>query len=205
MLDDVPVKHSQRKLQALIVICHNCNQRYKFDESKLEGRALGKSRCSNCGGPISIENPSLGAVTIPPEDVPGLLAQMAGDPAADTAKTAARLAEQPDASMLPGYRYALAVIRGVAAGSVIPLVLPHVTLGREGTDVVLDDDEASRRHTELIVQGESALIRDLGSTNGTFVDDKRVKEHVLFNQSEFRIGSHVLMFIATSEFDALEE
>ena len=107
--------------------------------------------------------------------------------------------------MLPGYRYALAVIRGVASGTVIPLVLPHVTLGREGTDVVLDDDEASRRHTELVVQGESALIRDLGSTNGTFVDDQRVKEHVLFNQSEFRIGSHVLMFIATPEFETVEE
>ena len=189
----------------MIVVCHNCNQRYKFDESKLEGRALGKSRCSNCGGPIAIENPSLGAVTLPPEDIPGLLGQMAGDPAADTAKTAARLAEQPGASMLPGYRYALAVIRGVASGTVIPLVLPHVTLGREGTDVVLDDDEASRRHTELVVRGESALIRDLGSTNGTFVDDRRVKEHVLVNQSEFRIGSHVLMFIATPEFEAVEE
>ena len=107
--------------------------------------------------------------------------------------------------MLPGYRYALAVIRGAAAGSVIPLALAHVTLGREGTDVILDDDEASRRHTELIVQGETALIRDLGSTNGTFVDDQRVKEQVLHNQSEFRIGSHVLMFIATPEFDTLDE
>ncbi len=189
----------------MIVICRNCNQRYKFDESKLDGRTSGQSRCSNCGGPIKIENPSVGAVTIPPEDVPGLLAQMAGDPAADTAKTAVGVAKQSGVGMLPGYRYALAVIRGASAGSVIPLALAHVTLGREGADVVLDDDEASRRHTELVVQGETALIRDLGSTNGTFVDDLRVKEHVLHNQSEFRIGNHVLMFIATPEFDAVDE
>jgi hypothetical protein len=205
MLSDVAHQRAERKSPALIVICRNCNQRYKFDESKLGGRAVGQSHCSNCGGPIRIENPALGAVTIPPEDIPALLAQMAGDPAADTAKTAVDAARQSGIGMLPGYRYALAVLAGAAAGSVIPLALAQVTLGREGADVVLDDDEASRRHTELTVQGETAMIRDLGSTNGTFVEGRRVKQHVLRNQSEFRIGSHVLMFIATPELDALEE
>ena len=39
--------------------------------------------------------------------------------------------------------------------------------------------------------------RDLGSTNGTLIELDRVEQHELSNQQEFRIGSHVLMFIVT--------
>jgi hypothetical protein len=42
-----------------------------------------------------------------------------------------------------------------------------------------------------------ALLRDLGSTNGTWIELDRVEQHELANQQEFRIGSHVLMFIVT--------
>ena len=41
------------------------------------------------------------------------------------------------------------------------------------------------------------MLRDLGSTNGTFVELDRIEQQVLTNQMEFRIGSHVLMFIVT--------
>jgi len=52
-------------------------------------------------------------------------------------------------------------------------------------------------HAAIEILGEHAIIRDLGSTNGTFVDLDRVEQHVLYNQNEFRIGSHVLMLIVT--------
>ena len=45
--------------------------------------------------------------------------------------------------------------------------------------------------------GENAILRDLGSTNGTFVELDRIEQQALNNQMEFRIGSHVLMFIVT--------
>ena len=47
------------------------------------------------------------------------------------------------------------------------------------------------------IYGEHAVLRDLGSTNGTFVEIDRVEQHEVANQMEFRIGSHVLMFIVT--------
>ena len=61
----------------------------------------------------------------------------------------------------------------------------------------LDDPEASRQHAALEILGETAVLRDLGSTNGTFIDIDRIEQHQLTNQMEFRIGSHVLMFIVT--------
>jgi pSer/pThr/pTyr-binding forkhead associated (FHA) protein len=45
--------------------------------------------------------------------------------------------------------------------------------------------------------GDIAILRDLGSTNGTWIELERVEQHQLGNQQEFRIGSHVLMFIVT--------
>ena len=37
--------------------------------------------------------------------------------------------------------------------------------------------------------------RDLGSTNGTFVDEERIQTEELLDRFEFRIGSHELVFV----------
>jgi pSer/pThr/pTyr-binding forkhead associated (FHA) protein len=96
-----------------------------------------------------------------------------------------------------GKRYSLAVLQGAATGQIFPIGKPRVVLGRAGADINLDDAEASRQHAALEILGDHAIVRDLGSTNGTFVDAQRVQQHVITNQGEFRIGSHVLMLIVT--------
>jgi hypothetical protein len=96
-----------------------------------------------------------------------------------------------------GKRYSLAVLQGAATGQIFPVSKPRVVLGRAGADINLDDAEASRQHAAVEILGDHAIVRDLGSTNGTFVDLQRIQQHVLTNQGEFRIGSHVLMFIVT--------
>ena len=42
-------------------------------------------------------------------------------------------------------------------------------------DVFLDDVTVSRRHAELMREGERFVIRDLGSLNGTFVNRRRIE------------------------------
>ncbi len=53
-------------------------------------------------------------------------------------------------------------------------------IGREaGNDLVIEDAQVSRRHARLTKQGNSYLLEDLGSTNGTFVNGSRVTAPVL--------------------------
>jgi predicted component of type VI protein secretion system len=51
----------------------------------------------------------------------------------------------------------------------------ELTVGREGCDVVLPDPEVSRRHAALRVTESGVAVEDLGSSNGTFVNEQRVE------------------------------
>ena len=75
-------------------------------------------------------------------------------------------------------------------------------LGRDDiADIILDDPGISRWHSELRVTTDGprfvTTIRDLGSTNGTYVADKRISQVELENRSEFDVGSSTLMLIRT--------
>lgn len=87
--------------------------------------------------------------------------------------------------------------RGSHTGRVITLSRGGTyLLGREGADIVLDDEKASRKHAEISLLGPDAyFLRDLASTNGTFLDGKRVTDRKpLVNGARIRIGDTVLLF-----------
>ena len=102
--------------------------------------------------------------------------------------------------MPPGKRLSLAIIDGPDAGSVFRLEKPRVTIGRSNADLTLNDTEASRQHAAVEVHDLIFLLNDLGSTNGTMVDGRRINEPTeLQNQSEFQVGGTTLMLIVTEE------
>ncbi|MEE8201759.1 MAG: FHA domain-containing protein, partial [Candidatus Acidoferrales bacterium] len=66
-------------------------------------------------------------------------------------------------------------------------------------DIVVEDPEISRKHCALEVHGNSALLVDLGSTNGTFIEGQRIETHELEHLAEFRIGATTLMFTVSQK------
>ena len=67
-------------------------------------------------------------------------------------------------------------------------------------DVVLSDQSVSRRHVELVYGGQSGvLLRDLGSGNGTKVNEERVDERNLVHDDVISIGRTSLRFIDEQE------
>jgi pSer/pThr/pTyr-binding forkhead associated (FHA) protein len=70
-----------------------------------------------------------------------------------------------------------------------------VTLGTaEGNDLVLTDPMVSRYHLELRRSGGRILVTDLGSTNGTQVNEDTVSERDLEEGDRITIGHTVLEF-----------
>ena len=49
------------------------------------------------------------------------------------------------------------------------------TIGREGADIEIDDDQASRRHARIDIRDGVVTVEDLGSTNGTFVNGTKIE------------------------------
>jgi hypothetical protein len=67
--------------------------------------------------------------------------------------------------------------RGLGLPEASELLHAHLVLGRSSTcALVLADDTVSRRHAELRIEDGCWLLRDLGSSNGTWVNGRRVHE-----------------------------
>ena len=82
------------------------------------------------------------------------------------------------------------------AGEMIPLST-YTTVGR-GADnaLVIDDSFTSSTHAEIVREGDDWLVRDLGSTNGTFVNGRRVN-----GQSWIRSGDEIAFGNVVVTFD----
>ena len=86
-------------------------------------------------------------------------------------------------------------------GTEYPLTRPVTTIGREGSDILLlQDDLVSRRHAKVEQQGDALVLVDLDSTNGTFVNGARLQApHTLRSGDVIQIGSSSLTVRAEEE------
>src|SRR5438874_13785594 len=71
--------------------------------------------------------------------------------------------------------YVLQVVRGRSATTTLKLADGVTTLGRHDDCLIrIKSSQVSRRHCEFLEIGGKLVVRDLGSSNGTFVNGKRV-------------------------------
>lgn len=97
----------------------------------------------------------------------------------------------------------LIVIRGTPQGKRFDLSKPNMFIGRDpSADIVLGDQNASRKHAEIINEGQAVKLRDNNSTNGTFVNDKPIKETVTLRKDDMiKIGNTILKYLPAGELE----
>lgn len=89
----------------------------------------------------------------------------------------------------------LFVFRGNNQGMRFELEAEVLSLGRESSnDIQLHDTEVSRRHAELRRSDKTFTVTDLNSSNGTYVNGKRVQGHQLANGDEVQMGGTVMLY-----------
>jgi class 3 adenylate cyclase len=103
---------------------------------------------------------------------------------------------------------ALVARRHDGSGKEYPLTPDETTIGRaEDNDIVLDVPGASRRHAVIRAHGNTHVLEDLQSKNGTWVNDQRIEGSAFINDGDvirfseaeftFRVGTEATMTIAT--------
>lgn len=89
----------------------------------------------------------------------------------------------------------LVIEDGPGRGNSFRLETQETTLGRlPGNDIVIGDPKVSRHHAVVVKGPEGFVIRDLGSTNGTFVNGRRVSERLLAPGDLIVLGDTRLRF-----------
>ncbi len=199
----------------MIVRCPACQTSYQYDEARFGEARVKLLKCAKCANVFEVRRPEGVDAT---QRMPDSSTANAGDATHTKAKAPDETtreiyvralgvspeAELPQLAPLPkDRRYSLAVILGADAGKVFRITQPRVVLGRgAGCDIQLTDSEVSRRHAMLEIRGDEVTLKDLGSTNGTFVDGVRVQESKLASQQEFSLGTTTLMLIVTEQRDS---
>jgi len=156
------------------VFCNNCGHR----------NPPNSSFCSSCGAILDLpdERTVVIAQVDPLQDLPG---------SSDNATI--RLGEI-------GEHAVLVVRSGDLTGSRFTLSKDVTQIGRhQDSDILLDDITVSRRHAEIIKTSKSLLVKDLGSLNGTYVNQSRVDEFALKHGDELQVGKFRMVLFSKSD------
>lgn len=78
----------------------------------------------------------------------------------------------------------------------IPIEKEILTVGRKpDNDIVIDNPAVSGHHCKIFKQGEGFYLEDLDSTNGTYVNEKRVMKAGLHDNDVVGLAKHALVFV----------
>src|ERR1700677_322831 len=75
-------------------------------------------------------------------------------------------------------------------GKAFPIDVDPLVIGRDpGAQIVVDDAEVSALHCELSATDQGILVRDLTSTNGTFIGSTRIREAIVTVPTVIALGA----------------
>lgn len=86
---------------------------------------------------------------------------------------------------------------GTLLGRRYTLEREALTIGRHADcEIVVDLDSVSRRHARIQREGKAIVVHDLGSTNGTYVNQTQVTRRVLADGDQIKIGNAIFKFLS---------
>ncbi len=95
----------------------------------------------------------------------------------------------------PKYAVSIVVRKGNKKGAEYSITNSRTVIGRgTGADIIIDDPTVSRIHAAIEFCKNKFILKDLGSTNGTFVDGTSIKQADLAHGVLFQIGGTVMEF-----------
>jgi hypothetical protein len=173
------------------VRCLHCAAQVELDDRRVKGRKMAQIRCWMCAQssvvdllPPDLKSSTIATDALAPQDRPSAATRLEQSESARVATL----------DLPPGKSIAISVVAGPSQGLERGLTMPLVTIGRlrGGADFELDDQMISRLHCAVEVKNDAVYLRDLRSTNGTYVADKRVLAAQIDDATEFRIGTSTL-------------
>ncbi|MCU0870769.1 MAG: ATP-binding protein [Pirellulaceae bacterium] len=97
------------------------------------------------------------------------------------------------------------VIQGRDQGKRFELDASLIGVGREATNAIrLHDVEVSRRHAQIVLAEGNFKLLDLGSSNGTFVNEQRIDQHVLQSGDRVQVGRTLLIFTGNEDRSSVD-
>jgi hypothetical protein len=171
--------------------CTHCEAQIDLEAAQTKGRKFLQVRCWMCG------RSSLFDVSKPDPDASTFIAEPLAqqDGPAGAARLNGSLAQQTATLDLPADKLiTISVIEGASLAMERQMNQPLLTIGRVGggADFEIDDPQVSRLHCAIEVKTDAIFLRDLRSTNGTYLNEKRILSACLEHKSEFRIGASKL-------------
>ena len=96
----------------------------------------------------------------------------------------------------------LVFIHGLELGKKYNLNRPQIIIGRSSkADIQIDHEAVSRNHCKIINTGNAILLRDVGSTNGTYVNDEMIDEYVLRDGDFIKVGRVIFKFLSGNNIE----
>lgn len=99
-----------------------------------------------------------------------------------------------------GEKAMILIARGANKGSRFLVTAEGASIGRSPASAIfLDDVTVSRTHATITKVADAYLLKDLGSLNGTYINNVSITEHALVSGDEFQIGKFHLLFVSSKK------
>jgi FHA domain len=191
------------------IYCDNCMGENDVNEAEIKSNGY-RAACRNCGHMIYVDSDAVDALLMrrdpvnmkKPDEKPDEDATEEMNSVAQSNITTT-IAAKIDLPKMDTSEAVLSILDGPDLGLEFNMNSPKIVIGRRGVDINLNDRLVSRRHLSIEASGGRYLLKDLGSTNGTFLNGSPVSMEFLKHGAEIQIGSTLIRFRIKSMNDEI--